>query len=66
VEWRLPPEYIINNWSDEEFTLLIEKLNERKQREIDAMQPRGIGASDTIVSDKELFSELGNKIKVGG
>ena len=68
MEWRLTPEYINENWTDEEFVLMIEKLNERKKREIEAFQPRGIGnETDTLVSDVELFKELGNKIeKVGG
>jgi hypothetical protein len=65
IEWRLTPEYINENWTDEEFTLMVEKLNGRKQREIDAMQSRG-SETDTMVSDAELFKELGNKIKVGG
>jgi hypothetical protein len=43
---------------------MIEKLNERKQREMDAMQPRGIGKeTDIMVSDTELFKELGSKIR---
>jgi len=39
---------------------MVKKLNKRKQREVDAMRPKG---TDTMVSDKELFKELGNKIK---
>lgn len=61
----MTPQYIINNWTDEEFTLMVEKMNKRKQREIDAIQSRG-DESDAVVSDKELFSELGNRIKIGG
>jgi len=41
---------------------MIEKLNERKKREMDAMQPRG-SETDIMVSDTELFKELGNKIR---
>jgi hypothetical protein len=62
IEWHLTPEYIIDNWTDEEFTLMIAKLNERKKREIDAVQSRG-SETDTMVSDVELFKELGNKIR---
>jgi hypothetical protein len=61
----LTPEYINDNWTDEEFTLMVEKLNERKQREVNVMQSRG-SETDAMVSDKELFSELGNRIKIGG
>ncbi len=31
VEWHLTPEYIIANWTDEKFSLLIEKLASRKK-----------------------------------
>jgi hypothetical protein len=43
---------------------MIEKLNERKQREVNVVQSRGIGKeTDIMVSDTELFKELGNKIR---
>lgn len=31
-EWHLTPEYILNNWTDEKFNLMVEKLVERKQQ----------------------------------
>ncbi len=30
VEWGLTPEYIINNWTEEELNLMTQKLAERK------------------------------------
>jgi len=38
TEWHLPPDYILDNWTDEQFNLMIEKLIERKQREADAIE----------------------------
>ena len=37
VEWRLDPVYIVNNWTDELLNLMVEKLTERKERELNAM-----------------------------
>jgi len=62
AEWHLPPDYILNNWTDELLNLMVEKLAERKKREA---QPRSTGGSDTHrVSDTELFRLLGKKIEV--
>ena len=33
AEWHLPPDYIINNWTDELLSLMAEKLVERRERE---------------------------------
>lgn len=59
AEWHITPDYIVNNWTDELLTLMIEKLSERKKRETGAMKP-----GDNKVSDSDLFGMLGNKIKV--
>jgi len=59
-EWGLTPEYIISNWTDEEFALMIEKLNERKQREVDAVQGRRVGHT---IDDQELFRRMGPSVK---
>jgi len=66
-EWHLSPDYIVNNWTDELLNLMTEKLSERKRREYDAMK----GVSTTlansgarVVSNEELFAQMGNKIKV--
>ncbi len=30
AEWGLPPDYIVNNWTEEELNLMTRKLAERK------------------------------------
>jgi len=53
----------LDNWTNEVFTLMTEKLAERKQREADAM--RGKPKGDTVkVKDTELFAQMGNQVKV--
>ena len=37
VEWHTTPDYIVNNWTDELFELMVVKMVERKKRESDAM-----------------------------
>jgi len=56
VEWHLPPDYIIDNWTDEKLDLMVEKLVERKRRELDAV--RGYS------TDAKLFANAGKLIKV--
>ena len=60
AEWHLPPDYIINNWTDELLDLMTEKLAERKKREVQPVTNGG----DPKVSDTTLFSRAGNLIKV--
>jgi len=62
VEWGLSPEYIINNWTDEELDLMITCLHSRKQKEIASL--RSGSGNEGKVTDAQLFSQLGNKIKV--
>lgn len=63
AEWHLSPDYIVNNWTDELLNLMVEKLTERKQREVQAMRPLGSSGGHRV-SDKELFAQAGNLIKV--
>ena len=63
AEWHITPDYIVNNWTDELFALMVEKFIERRQREEQAMKPTG-SAGGHKVSDKELFMQAGNLIKV--
>jgi len=58
----LAPEYIINNWTDEEFALMCEKLAERKEREAKAW--RGDRSSKASIPDTELFKRMGSSVKV--
>jgi len=57
VEWHLDPVYIINNWTYELFDLMVTKLAERKQREIDAAKGKG----KNVVSEEQLFRMPGIK-----
>jgi len=60
-EWHITPDYIENHWTDELLNLMIEKLEERKEKEHMALSGHGDGDN---VSDTELFKQLGNKVKV--
>ena len=62
-EWHVTPDYIVNNWTDELLNLMVEKMVERKKQ---ALEARGspLKPTDSVVSDKTLFAQLGKKIKV--
>ena len=60
AEWHITPDYIVNNWTDELFNLMTEKLSERKERERRAMH----NTPQEDVPDKVLFSKASNLIKV--
>ena len=64
AEWGVTPDYIVNNWDEELLDLMVDRLNQRKQKEQEAMQGRGRNLGKTMVSDTELFSQLGQSIKV--
>jgi hypothetical protein len=69
AEWHITPDYIIENWTDELLALMVDKLSERKEREVDAIKGRrtsgvSVQSSTQWVSDKELFAQAGNLIKV--
>lgn len=38
AEWHVPPDYIVNNWTDELLDLMAEKLAERREREREVAQ----------------------------
>ena len=61
AEWHLPPDYIVANWTDEMLELMIGKLVQRKKREADVISGKSSGR---VVSDDQLFSEIGVKPKV--
>jgi hypothetical protein len=58
----------MDNWSDEVFCLLCEKLSSRKQRELDAIRGRRTELQSEpgpkVVKDADLFELAGEKIKV--
>ena len=64
VEWGITPDYIVNNWDEDLLNLMLEKLSQRKQKEQEAIQGRGRNLGKTIVSDTELFTQLGQSIKI--
>lgn len=63
VEWHVTPDYIINNWTDELFDLMVEKLVERKERESNAIKknqtPKG-----NFVSPETLAARSRGMIEV--
>ena len=63
AEWHLPPDYIVNNWTDELLDLMVEKLVERKERETHPPTPTGDSGGHKV-SDSVLFAHAGNFIKV--
>jgi len=68
AEWHLPPDYIISNWTDEFLNLMVEKLNERKKREADAIKGTHSESDSSDVeqvSDTELLARMGIKVEHG-
>lgn len=61
----MAPEYILNNWTDEMFTLMCRKLTERKQREMESIQSPGIIQGGLRkISDSEMFQLLGDRVEI--
>lgn len=63
AEWHLTPEWVLDNWTSEELALMVEKLAERKQREVEAIKGSSKGEV-TRVSDEDLFAQASSNIKV--
>ena len=64
-EWHVTPDYIVTHWTEELLELMISKLTERKQREVEAVKsPKVPVSNDQVVSDTALFAQLGGKLKV--
>ena len=61
VEWHLPPDYIVNNWTDELLDLMVQKLVERKEREA---HPSSSSGDDAKVSVETLSTVSSGMIKV--
>ena len=38
IEWRLTPEYIIDNWTDEKLLVMVEAMSDRMERRAAAMR----------------------------
>ena len=63
VEWHLPPDHIVNNWTDELLNLMVEKMVERKQREVRPLPLLGDSGGHKV-PDSTLFARARNLIKV--
>ena len=64
AEWHLSPDYIVDNWTDELFCLMCEKLVERKRREVATIEKTRDHPRGATVTDSELFNRANNMIKV--
>jgi len=65
-EWHQTPDYIVNNWTDELLVLMVDKLSERKRRELDATKGSSTSskfAGKEVISDTEMFARMGIKVK---
>ncbi len=58
AEWHVPPDYIVNNWTEELLDLMIRKMVKRRLREAS-----GTKGETTRVSDTELFRKTGVTVK---
>lgn len=63
TEWHVTPDYIVNNWTDEQLDLYIGKLVERKHRET-GKEPRSQPSKDHSVSVETLSAMSHGMIKV--
>ncbi len=62
AEWHLPPDYILNTWTEEKLEMMVEKLVERKKREAAAMRGRHYEPETHKISDSQLFAMAGIKV----
>ena len=60
-EWHTTPDYIVNNWTDELFELMVVKMVERKKRETDAMNK---ASGKKTYSDGSGLKQMGSMVKV--
>ena len=58
-EWHVTPDYIVNNWTEELLSLMIEKLAERRKQDSTSN-----GGSSHMVSIQELSIRSRGLIKV--
>ena len=57
TEWSITPDYIINNWTDELFELMVDKLVERKKKESNTKSDK------PVESDAMFKAKTSNLIK---
>ena len=61
VEWHTTPDYIVNNWTDELFELMVLKMVERKNKETEAMNK---ASGKQVTSDSSSLRQMGSMVKV--
>ena len=64
AEWHVTPDYIVNNWTDELLDLMVEKIVERRKREMQVAQSGEQSPRDRSVSAETLSAMSGGMIKV--
>jgi len=64
VEWHITPEYILANWTDELFDLMVAKMIERKEAQVRLSGADGEEPVDDTVSADALSVASGGLIKV--
>ena len=57
AEWHIPPDHIVNNWSEELFTLMVKKRNER----IEAQDARASGGEVPQFRVRDLKPDYGKQ-----
>ena len=62
TEWHIAPDYIMSNWTEELLNLMVEKLNDRKKREVEAIRHNGSNEVEQV-DDSVLLSRMGIKVK---
>ena len=63
AEWHQPPDYIVTHWTEELLTLMIEKLAERRAREVETLNGRHSDDDDTV-SEAEFLRRAGGMVQV--
>jgi hypothetical protein len=61
VEWGVTPEYINENWTEEELVVLFNARNRRLEAMLAKSKPQGEGKR--MVSDRELFRRAGVQVQ---
>jgi len=64
VEWHITPEYILDNWTDELFDLMVVKMIERKEAQVRSSGENSGKPADGSVSAEALSVASGGMIKV--
>lgn len=58
-EWHITPDYIVNNWTDELLDLMLNKLVERKRKEVNVIKGRSNAVSaETLASRSHGMVEV--------